>query len=280
MMAYAAGRQTRPMTFLRARALRVVPLYAAATLAWWAGHPGVAPAHVALSLAFIPHIGPEDTIWPVVWQGWTPLYEAFFYLAFAVSLLLPRARALPILTGVFAALAAAGIISGCTTSAAQVYLSPLLLEFLAGAWLHRAWTRGWLGRPWVGAAALLTGVAAFMLCRNVNFEAWRLLGWGVPALLIVAGALGLERVVPRLPALLLLGNASYALYLTHRFALPSLLAALHPLPTPVALAGVLAGCAALGIAVHLLVERPLTTLLRGRHGAPPLLRQPVAVQAI
>lgn len=273
IMAHVASREADPATFLRARVLRVVPLYAVVTLAWWIGHPAMTPVHVALSLAFVPHLGPEGMIWPVIWQGWTLLYEAFFYAAFAAALLLPPRLRLPLLSGGFAVLAGIGAVSGSNAAAAQVYLSPLLLEFLAGAWLHEAWARGWLARPaWGIAAATLAGLA-LVATRNIEPGDWRILMWGVPCLMLVGAGLAMESILPRVPLLLALGNWSYAIYLTHRFVLPYLMAAFHPLPTPLALTGVMAGCAALGALVHLGVERPLTQLLRHRRPVLPATAQ-------
>ena len=55
-------------------------------------------------------------------------------------------------------------------------------------------------------------------------ENTRVLTWGIPAFVIVAGAVSLEPfVAPALPRwLLTLGDASYSIYLSHGFLLPAL----------------------------------------------------------
>jgi exopolysaccharide production protein ExoZ len=99
----------------------------------------------------------------------------------------------------------------------------------------------------------------------------RLLGYGIPAALIVAGAtLGTPIRSGRLVrALVLLGDASYALYLTHplmtRLFATSVrhVAGFDSLATQ-ALYFVIAVAAsiALAILVHLAIERPITTTLQ------------------
>jgi exopolysaccharide production protein ExoZ len=262
IMVHVARREAQPGTFLWARAMRVVPLYWIVTLAWFALKPSGA-AHLALSLAFIPHLGPQGTIWPVIWQGWTLLYEAWFYVAFAAALALPATKRRPILTAAFGLLACLGWATGDASAFGQVYLSPLPLEFLAGAWLHRAWARGWVDRPAAGLAAALAGCAALVLLRDVNPGGWRVLADGGPALFIVGGGLAMERRLPVLRAGLLLGNASYAIYLTHRFIVPLVIPAAKALPLPLALSAVIGACTLIGIATHLFVETPIARALRG-----------------
>ena len=81
-----------PGAFLWARFTRVAPLYwiwtliAAAMAAVWPPitaiiHLGL--GHLLLSLAFLPHTDPAGGPWPLLPSGWTLVYEAFFYLAFA-----------------------------------------------------------------------------------------------------------------------------------------------------------------------------------------------------
>ena len=140
--ALVSGREARPGAFILARLLRVAPVYWLATLAWNELHPANEVQHLLLSLVFIPHIGPKGMIWPVIEQGWTLLYEAFFYCAFATALMLPQRRALSVLTCVFVLLVAIGRAVRSDSAFSQVFLSPLLIEFLAGVWLHQAWQRG------------------------------------------------------------------------------------------------------------------------------------------
>ena len=83
-------------------------------------------------------------------------------------------------------------------------------------------------------------------------------------MLIVAGALGVEagKLLPRMPGLLSLGNASYALYLPHLLVEHPLQAVLRPLWLPLALPLMLAACVVVALVVHRWVEQPMARMLR------------------
>lgn len=270
------GQGMAPAAFLRARALRVVPLYWLLTLAL-AG-AGLAmgqaadPARLLTSLAFWPRAGFDGRDDPVLIQGWTLNCEAFFYLAFAAVLLLPARLRLLALTGVFAALSLAGLAVHPAGAAGAAYTSPLLLEFLAGAWLCRAWQRKAVPQGDRAALLLAAGVLALAVQAGAEqvgaglSDRWQVVAWGLPALLILAGALGLEAggTLPRVQGLRALGDASYALYLTHLMVLWAVLPVLHPWPVAVALPLALLACVAAALLVHHGVERPVGRLLAGR----------------
>lgn len=98
------------------------------------------------------------------------------------------------------------------------------------------------------------------------------LTWGLPAAAFVYGIISLERqgLMPRLPVLLLLGNASYSLYLIHPMVLSALdqvlertgvaAAATAPLPGLGLSLVIIAITAAAGCLCYLLVEQPLGRL--------------------
>jgi exopolysaccharide production protein ExoZ len=105
----------------------------------------------------------------------------------------------------------------------------------------------------------------------------------VPATLIVLGAVSLEDRLARwpVPPLLLLGDASYSLYLSHGIVLKLVFAGLassvlsHPLA---AFLGVLALELALGVACYRRIELPMLRRLRKQPATSPRLRPtPVAV---
>ena len=265
IMMHVSGREPSPGAFLRARAVRIVPLYWLATglAAILAGTTDA--GHLLASLLLLPHAGPAGRGWPVLIQGWTLNYEAFFYGAFALSLLLRARVRLLVLTAGLGVLALAGLVLHPVDAILSTYTSPLLLEFLAGAWLCRLDQAGW--RPQGGAAivALVVGVGALLLQARAPYpEAWRALAWGVPAVLVLGGALGMELRgwMPSLPPLRKLGDASYALYLTHLLVLGQVQPWVKPLATPLAVPLAVLACASVGWVVHRWVEAPLTAWLR------------------
>jgi peptidoglycan/LPS O-acetylase OafA/YrhL len=111
----------------------------------------------------------------------------------------------------------------------------------------------------------------------------RPLTWGVPAAAIVLGTVALERYWGhRLPKwLLLLGNASYSIYLIQEFVFPFLHAGVkrlggarihtRPLETGIVMMIVsMIVTAAVGVAVYLWVERRMTEFFKSKFGAERL----------
>jgi exopolysaccharide production protein ExoZ len=148
------------------------------------------------------------------------------------------------------------------------YTNPLLLEFGAGVWLGKAWSEGRLpgrGLAWILIAGGLAGFAAVTLA-GIDIEAARPLYWGLPALLLVSGAVSLERAGP-LPhwwPLRLLGDASYSVYLVHGLAISAAFRLLRNLaegPVPAFTVSVVAGVVA-GLLTYQFAEKPLMKLFR------------------
>jgi len=266
-------REGSPGAFVWRRLTRVAPFYWLVTLVLtgvalvWPDfldnvHPAV--GHVLLSLAFIPHFDPKGLPFPLYAPGWSLNYEAFFYLLFAAVLFAPRRRqAALVCAGLFLTVAAGFILNDPVY---QLGANPMLFQFAAGvAIANLSEINGLPGRRggWLLVAA---GVAALAVpaALGVFSEFWRPFLWGAPAALIVAGAMAIEGDggVPQIPALAALGEASYALYLTHE---PAEAVIGHTLGTgnvwlfyPLAIAASVAA----GLACHRCVEGPLTAWTR------------------
>ncbi len=264
VMVHASGREPLPMEFLRARVMRLVPLYWLVTLATAAVLGVTDMTRILLSLAFWPHLAPIGLRLPVMLQGWSLNLEMQFYLLFAATLLLPERRRLLALTAIIATTAGMTVATSYVKDDAASNMYPIVLEFLGGTWLCRAWQRGWMRQMPVG---LLLAAGLALLAMQARWPApvpWRCLQWGVPALLVVAGAVGLEAGgrLPAVPGFRTLGDASYSLYLTHLFVLAGLHPMLAPLPAILAVPSAILGCTAVSLLVHRLVERPLGQALR------------------
>jgi peptidoglycan/LPS O-acetylase OafA/YrhL len=272
--------------FLERRIARVVPLYWLITAVvvvkgLWVrtnsefqnhvAHVAYTPAYVLRSLFFIPF---KDTS-PIVFTGWTLSYEMFFYLLFAIALAL-RIGVVRTLAPLLLILGAVGFLNHSGWPAIASLISPLLLEFLAGLLLGYAVLQGKIGNHWF---MFVLGIAAmFFLCLvGLNNLSLRLLLWGVPAFSIVLGAVAMEPVASRWwPGwVLLIGDSSYSLYLSHVVVLPvveKLLVTIHLLRTnqggfageiPVVVMGSSLSIV-VGLGVFLWIERPLNGIIR-RH---------------
>jgi peptidoglycan/LPS O-acetylase OafA/YrhL len=268
--------------FLIRRLQRIAPLYWLMTAALIVGAL-IAPKllnvpiegwrPIVESYLFIPGLRANGEVRPILALGWTLNYEMFFYVLFAAVLFLPLKRGLLLLTAFFVCFVAAGALVQMPTTALAFWSDSIIFEFLFGvavALLFRANVR--LSAP----VALLLFVAGAVLAVGLG-PLWgvsdtlpRFVSAGIPAAMIVfAAACG-----PRLPAswfiapLVLIGDASYSLYLSHPFVIRPLRNVWMMLPPQLPVwAYVVACCAAaiLGaIAVYWLIERPLIRLFTDR----------------
>jgi peptidoglycan/LPS O-acetylase OafA/YrhL len=157
---------------------------------------------------------------PVLALGWTLNYEMYFYLLFGVFLLLPRKALLPGLSALFSACSLFGIVYHPRSAALRQITNPILIEFLLGmiiAYLYLGGRTLARGMAW---AALLMGIALIGVSLFWKLSEQRLIYWGLPAALIVLGALSLERNAYSFAGILArLGDSSYSLYLSHAFTL-------------------------------------------------------------
>lgn len=288
---WQAGRQSS-LTFLYARATRIYPtwwLFAGIlSVYFWItlGVPWdpteVAPTvlsgaeHLIKSALLIP----QDTL-PVLQLGWTLVHEMYFYLGFALILLLPRAWRLPAM-GVWATLIISAIIADQTrfhaTSLISLIFHPMSLEFLMGAaigWVIKAgWTK--YAGP-VLALGLIGLVSSFwtvnMLSLDPSFPVRRTLIMGTAAACIVYGlvALELRNGAGRwaIPALVRIGDWSYSLYLCHILVIAGVARFYYPVFGQASVAAklgylLLASLAAIAIAglSYSLFERPTLRLFR------------------
>lgn len=282
------ARPASPGAFLLARAERILPLYWAATLvvaalaAWRPAalpivHPGA--GHLILSLLLVPHDDPAGGPFPLLPTGWTLTYEAFFYVVMAVALAAPRDRRWTVLGAV---LLAASVIGFGYHGWYTLLANPLLLEFLAGAALARAWSKGRFDRlpAWSGWGLMAGGLGLLLVQQfsGLRDDFLRPFVWGPPAAMILAGALKLDadrRIGsgPLVRALIAQGDASYSLYLVQAPVI-AVFAWLTPawpaaLRTPLSL--ILAvGCGWLAWAA---LERPIASGLRRLHHLPAAHRR-------
>lgn len=265
------GRPADPWRFMGRRITRIVPLYWIVTLLtaagillkpqFFYGHFFSVPNFVG-SLFFLPVLQ-EGALHPIVIQGWTLCYEMMFYLVFTLVLFLGERWRFGVLVGALVAIVAQHFV--LPAGYARAFTDPVVIEFAAGVVVGRLWFQG--ARLPLGVALAMAGAGFLLLATGSLFDADlpRALRWGLPAALIVAGAVFAERARPFRPAALpsFLGDASYSIYLWHvvvgvlatgvvlRAGVP---AALQP-------ASILVATLALSAMLYLIIEKPLIGLL-------------------
>jgi exopolysaccharide production protein ExoZ len=150
-----------------------------------------------------------------------------------------------------------------------ILFNTIVVEFIFGVVLARLVLRGRSLPTPIAVGFVIAGFALILVVPE-GPEIFRTLTWGLPALMIVAGAVALERrAATMLPRWLLeLGDASYSIYLTHGFVVPVIgLGFLYfgwtglPAEAMAVLAGLFAS-AIVGTVVYRVVERPITFALK------------------
>jgi peptidoglycan/LPS O-acetylase OafA/YrhL len=273
------GRSMAWRDFLVRRFVRIYPIYWVVLLAtailfmsWF--HVTQCNDPVALSAAALLAV-PKNCF---VAQAWTLHYEVVFYLVFAGLIVLRSKMAIVVGT----AIATAGILYRWNTVSQYLphfeyiddverYLSVFLffwpgcvVALLIGAGCRRfAWPAITLGTLVIAAS----GIANQLGMMDTEDFIDRLIEFSSVGSLLVYGAVSLDMrgrfKMPR--AILLIGDASYVIYLTHLTVFPifwkifaSHLHHHYSLHSHFEwLASMAVGSTVIGIAVHLLVEKPL-----------------------
>jgi exopolysaccharide production protein ExoZ len=260
--------------FLLNRIVRIVPLYWLCTFArivilggvnvfsssFWVDQSGA----ILKSLFFLPS---EEV--PLVAVGWTLNFEMYFYLIFAASLMISR-RFAPILA--FFVIAAVMAIDVYVPGIFVVhyYAHGYILFFLEGIGLFYLWRFTEIKLP--NAAVVLICVAILFCAYAYQLVTADLGPWAerIP-MLIVGSALFLTTagLDLNLRPLVLLGDASYAIYLIHTLLMGSI-RRLAPQVLELGRTDVrwfvllLVLFILAGLALHLVVEKPMLRFLRGR----------------
>ena len=275
MWSLTAGREGGSWDFFSRRLKRIVPLYWLMTtfmLVVVLVLPGAALTskfdlhHIVSSYFFIPAIHPvKGTFEPLLFPGWTLNYEMMFYVLIALALLGPIRIRLALILVPLAAMMAMGMIPHSDKSLLEFYSKSVLAEFGMGCVLGVLIERG-LGErapAWTGLSLIGLAVLAFFALAQIP-EVGRGFVWGIPAALFVSGCVINERSrgTPRLPLLLLLGDASYAIYLTHVCVLSALFQIARRFaksgPTEIAASVVMTvACIYAGVWVYRLFEQPI-----------------------
>lgn len=202
--------------FIVSRIVRIYPLYWVLSLpliTWFLLKHGV-NRDLIMSMLLLPHSGVD-----VSQVAWTLEYEMYFYIIYALLIVLLGHRArLWAMTVLFLFLSGVGYVgSFAKDSAAAFFTSPYILEFLMGAWVAHAVQSGNIK---ISAAVL--GLALFLCFSFPLFILYGQYSYGHPvvgacAAVIVWSCCVLERShALKAPQILMFwGNRSYSLYLIH-----------------------------------------------------------------
>jgi exopolysaccharide production protein ExoZ len=290
---FAPGRHSpTPAKFLQRRFLRIYPLYWVCCGLVLGLHAlgffqaaKVAPDYVANSLLLLPLRGGL-----LLSPAWTLVYEVYFYVLFAAALRSRDARWTLFGTTALIALLYSAAPWLPKSELRKFLMSEIVFEFCFGAGLGYLTATGWRAswRPlryaWIPAsvfAIIATCQLPSPTTANPATDMQRLFIWGIPSTWLVLSAAHWQPSLhsPVMRGLLLLGDASYSIYLTHAFVMVSYAVVLRKLPWLAAMnqwpvtTAVFVAATTLGVIVHLTVEKTLTRVTHRRHRAKSLAAQ-------
>lgn len=176
------------------------------------------------SLFFIPYFREDGEFYPLLLVGWSLNYEMFFYLCIWIAMSISK-RYYLLLT--FALMGFAYVVLGKVIDHHVLnyfFRSPLLLEFVFGMltfFLYRHVASIKVNAFYLLIIALLNYIfMAYTEVHNSNLN--RIFMWGVPAVILLMSFIYLEESIfvqykTKLSVLLNIGDASYAIYLSHLY---------------------------------------------------------------
>lgn len=254
-------KQYSATTFFLNRLIRIIPLYWILTgliILIYILSPSsfnvikISPEWAFASLLFLSQEILDK--FPILYDGWTLEVEMMFYIVLSFLLTFKK----DISHTIFYAIS----VLVCIVVFSKNFL---LLEFAIGMLLGLIYHHHLVRKP---VAPLLLGIALFLLtifitpANDLSFR--RFIIFGIPSFFIVYGALGVTQFKNDL--ILLIGNASYSIYLIQVFTLPIFYKTLRQIGADIdfsdvyilgsILLTVISGCL-----LHLLVEKNLSLLI-------------------
>jgi exopolysaccharide production protein ExoZ len=238
--------------FLKMRLIRIVPIYWLCTLALVSFMFRLAVFKPALWLT-TPVSRTEEPLWayagrsllflpsekfPILGVGWTLNFEMYFYIVFALALWINR-RLAPLIVVAFLIAVFYSDGTVCSLFVCHYYSHDYIHYFVAGVAVYYVWEFGSpLARGWPVAAMCAAGLLYFFGSQFARplWPDWSLALWLFPPFVVACSLFMKSSGAPiTWKPMVLLGDASYSLYLTHTIFFYGVERhLLHPwhLPTP------------------------------------------------
>lgn len=285
--------------FFAKRIIRVVPLYWIGTFGVFAialmaprllNNTTASPLDLVRSLLFIPFMKGSE-VHPVMFLGWTLNYEMLFYVMFAIAMKFSHRHRAAICSGLICALVLIGGILKPESTPMKFWTNSIILEFVLGIGCYQIWRASAspiVQKPGITSrfASVLLGIA-FLAClpvfRSLIHSDIRFLKYGIVAALGFHFTLrGLsDKELPK--PIVMLGDASYSLYLFHPYLIQLFVKISGVLLLPSAFSYLVAlviiiACCLVAVTSYFLIEKPLTSLLRTKCVRnTPLLKTPTNI---
>lgn len=266
--------------FMLKRLIRIAPIYwifttlmlvSIVVLGSRVAHSELSPLNVVFSYLFIPSRNAYGELLPVLALGWTLNFEMMFYVVFSLGLLLPLRKGVTFVACAISAFAALSIMNLSRFAALDFWTNPIVMEFLFGIGLAAVYLSGFRLEKWISALLVAAAVGLMVLAKamraDVDYWNWRFVWMGVPAFILCAGLTlvrnqGVAHGVKKI--LVLGGDASYVLYLSHPFVINvvGLVWSKLKIHGNIAYIAIAMGAAVIGsILIHVYFERALSRWL-------------------
>jgi exopolysaccharide production protein ExoZ len=270
--------------FLRRRVIRIVPSYWLMTILLYffaARFPSLmnatraVPIELIKSLFFVPFMKSNGLFQPILFVGWTVNYETYFYVVLALSLFISKRWPLLTASALIMTVTAVSSIFASKSAIAAFYSNPVVFEFIFGlvayycvnavtATTVARFRYLWLTIVIVSLVAL-PAIEAFGIFPHVS----TVIQFGPLSFLLIWSSclLAMSGHDIRPGLIVLIGDASYTLYLTHPYIellldriVAKHLPAFHITTTFGCLFSV-AVAVAIAIPLYLRVEKPVLSYL-------------------
>src|ERR1700733_14768256 len=295
---------TDSTAFVRRRLIRIIPLYWPLTLAlysvaWKFPHlmnaTRALPSELLKSLFFIPFQKSNGLYQPILFVGWTVNYEMFFYMMLSIAVLINKRRAA--LLGGSIMLGIMGVCSFFTgTSAvARFYADTVLLECILGLASYYC-VRALSSRltPAMKPALMVLAIGSLLLLLSIEEFGFMAhlpatLRFGPASFVLICSVclLALLGADFKPGVIVLLGDASYVMYLTHPYIeefLDRVVGKYLPIfriNTPIGCLIAIAFVLPISVFLYLKIDKPtvryLNQVICGRKRTEPALAMSTAV---
>jgi peptidoglycan/LPS O-acetylase OafA/YrhL len=215
------GRSGAFGVFLTRRIIRIVPLYWVMTsvMLVWVLARGFAASDASPTLAlasylFVPYTRPTGEIDPLYGLGWTLNYEMMFYVVFACTLFAGRAVAVLIASAILVAMTIVHSLQLPMPLQFEFLSRPIILEFSLGMVVALIFRTG-VRLPRIACYVLFLAAVAMPLYLLWTSPPTRWELWGIPATMLMAAVVLADKPLFVPLIVVMLGDASYALYLIH-----------------------------------------------------------------
>jgi exopolysaccharide production protein ExoZ len=236
----------KAVDFFKKRLIRVIPLYWLVSLIFilllLMNGRTVNTDRAITSFVIFPFFSNPSLDIPVLIQGWTLSFELLFYMVVSAAMMMNRQWYVLIVVLFFLTCIIFNYhFAGTTRNTFIRFIgNGIMLEFLMGAIAGIVFLRLVSVKPVVANMVLFAGAGGLLISLFTGYGSvseaakvvsgalsyQRALIWGLPSALLVAGVALKEktRILFVHPFWVAIGNASFSIYLTHLFFLPSLYA--------------------------------------------------------